>query len=245
MLAACTSSTLTVIDAPTLKKAPAELPPSSAASEPTASAWSPDNSQLYLALSEGIQSYSSSGEFLKTIYVPSLPVTSLICREKGNTLVFSTDEETTILDAQSGKVARTLNTHKAPVTSLSLSNDSSLLASTTHDSVHVHNLSLASHAALRGVPSGELTTCSFHPHSRTRLLLGIGSQLVVYDTTRPSGPSKTIAMDKMGSGRIVTITCSPFSKTLVAVACSSGTIGLVDLEKEKGQVVALVHGYSG
>ena len=91
----------------------------------------------------------------------------------------------------------------------------------------------------RGIPAGgSISTCAFHPHSRTRLLVGLGSQLLVYDTTRPSGPTKVVQIDKdqKNVGPIVGITCSPFSKTLVAVACSGGAIGLVDLEKEKGCV---------
>ncbi|KAK7694029.1 hypothetical protein QCA50_003605 [Cerrena zonata] len=41
-------------------------------------------------------------------------------------------------------------------------------------------------------------------------------------------------MQKVGGSPIVAIACSPFSKTLIAVACSGGSIGLVDLDKEKG-----------
>ncbi|KAG6885299.1 hypothetical protein C0993_003460 [Termitomyces sp. T159_Od127] len=50
---------------------------------------------------------------------------------------------------------------------------------------------------------------------------------------RPSAPLKTITLNE-ASGDIVTVACSPFSKTLVAVATSSGYVGLIDLEKEKG-----------
>ncbi len=146
-----------------------------------------------------------------------------------------------VLSAVTGKPANTFDTHKTPITSLSLSNDASLLASTSVRSIHVHNLTLASHTVLRGIPSGSdsITTCAFHPHLRTRLLVGLGSQLLVYDTTRPSGPAKIIDIDKdkKNLGQVVAVTCSPFSKTLVAVACSGGTVALVDLEKEKGYAI--------
>jgi protein NEDD1 len=45
---------------------------------------------------------------------------------------------------------------------------------------------------------------------------------------------KVIPMSDATSGEIVGLTCSPFSKTLVAVATSGGNVGLVDLDKEKG-----------
>ncbi|OBZ69280.1 Protein NEDD1 [Grifola frondosa] len=158
-------------------------------------------------------------------------------KDRGSTIVVARGQEVHLLATQSRKIVQTFNTHKTAVKSISLSNDGTLLASVSSNAVHVHNLSLASHTVLRGLPVGNtISTCAFHPHSRTRLLLGSGTQFIIYDTTRPSGPSKTIAIDKDKSnpGSIVAIACSPFSKTLVSVACSGGMIGLVDLEKEKG-----------
>ena len=35
----------------------------------------------------------------------------------------------------------------------------------------------------------------------------------------------------------VAVTCSPFSKSLVAVGCSGGLISLIDMEKEKRYVL--------
>lgn len=63
---------------------------------------------------------------------------------------------------------------------------------------------------------------------------GIGKQLVVYDTSKPSGPIKTIAMNENCIGDINAVVCSPFSKTLVACCTSGGNVGLIDLDKEKG-----------
>ena len=166
---------------------------------------------------------------------------SLLTKDRGNTVIYGRGKQVLLVSTQTGKVAQAFDTHKATITSLSLSNDSSLLASTSAHTIHVHNLTLASHTVLRGIPTGSSTVsaCAFHPHSRTRLLVGVDSQLLVYDTTRPSGPAKVIPIDKdqKNVGPIVGITCSPFSKTLVAVACSAGAIGLVDLEKEKGCVL--------
>ncbi|EMD38240.1 hypothetical protein CERSUDRAFT_93771 [Gelatoporia subvermispora B] len=70
-------------------------------------------------------------------------------------------------------------------------------------------------------------------HTRTRLLVGCGAHVLVYDTSR-SLPTKSIALEKKRIGEIVAIACSPFSKSLVAVACSGGYVSLLDIEKEKG-----------
>ncbi|KDQ33020.1 hypothetical protein PLEOSDRAFT_1091285 [Pleurotus ostreatus PC15] len=135
-----------------------------------------------------------------------------------------------------GKTTQTLESHTSVISSISLSNDASLLASATSAVVHVYNLATGSNSVLRGLAlAGQsIGACAFHSHSRTRLLLGIGRQFVVYDTTRPSSPVKTIPLDTSSSGDINAISSSPFSKSLVAVSTTGGYLGLIDLEKEKG-----------
>jgi len=60
--------------------------------------------------------------------------------------------------------------------------------------------------------------------------------VVIYDTTKPSGPIKAITLDASMGGDIVSLVCSPFSKTLCAVATGSGHIALIDIEKDKSFV---------
>ncbi|KAI0707653.1 WD40-repeat-containing domain protein [Earliella scabrosa] len=244
MAAILTSTNLVLLDQATLKHPPSTadstcpLPPL-----PSSMAWSADsNSILVSSASGGILQYDLTTGSLQDACPAangsSDPIVSLLTKDRGNTVIYGRGKQVLLVSTQTGKVAQTFDTHKATITSLSLSNDSSLLASTSAHTIHVHNLTLASHTVLRGIPTGSSTVsaCAFHPHSRTRLLVGVDSQLLVYDTTRPSGPAKVIPIDKdqKNVGPIVGITCSPFSKTLVAVACSGGAIGLVDLEKEKG-----------
>jgi protein NEDD1 len=57
---------------------------------------------------------------------------------------------------------------------------------------------------------------------------------MVYDTTRPSSPGKKIPMSEAVQGEICAIACSPFSKSLVAVATLGGSVAMIDLDKEKG-----------
>ncbi|TFY64953.1 hypothetical protein EVJ58_g2273 [Rhodofomes roseus] len=237
MLAVATTSSLHIAEPQGLRRATSIAPTSTLDSPPTCHTWSPDNSSLILAQAHSISRYDSSGTLTKTLYDDATgAITALVAKDRGNTVIFNAGQQVHVLDAHAGKISRTFDTHKAPVAALSLSNDSTLLASTSANAVHVHNLTHGSHTVLRGLPSGEtVTACAFHPHARTRLLVGAGSQVLVYDTTRPSGPLKTIAVStqKDSSEEIVSIASSPFSKTLVAVACSGGAIALVDLEKEK------------
>ena len=163
----------------------------------------------------------------------SEPIGQLVAKEK-NAVIFSAGSKVHILECDTNpQILQTFNTHKTPVNSLTLSNDNTLLASTSSGALHVHNLAVGSHSVLRGLTNQDIKTSAFHPHVRTRLLVAAGKQLMIYDTTRPSGPMKTIVMNESATGDIAFVVCSPFSKTLVAVATTTGFVGLVDLDKEK------------
>jgi len=242
MLAVTTTDALTLVDPVTLKRAPSSLPSClSLVAHPTASFWSPDNTSVFLSSSHIIHKYDPSSNALKDIHSirgPEGSISHLVAKDKV-TIIFNEAHKVHVLECGSTsgttKISQTYESHQTPITSLSLSNDSTLLASTSAGAAHVHNLTLGSHTVLRGLAlAGQsITTSAFHPHSRTRLLLGIGKQVVVYDTTRPSGPIKTIPIGDTTSGEITAIACSPFSKTLVALATTGGHVGLVDLDKEK------------
>lgn len=250
MLAVCTNASLVLLDPPTLKKAPPTVPTThTLPSPPTASAWAPDNSALFVAHGNAIHRYDPTGTPLDAgAPTPTAePVTALACKDKGSTVIYGSEEQVTVLDAASGKVAFRLDTHTGPVSALALSPDATLLASAARprapggpSEVHVHNLAgAAPHAEVQGLPRrGDVRACVFHPHSKTRLLLGVGAQLLVYDAAKPGAPVKTVQLDRK-SGDAVAIACSPFSKTLVAVGGSAGVVNLVDLDKEKGCVVLL------
>ncbi|KAF8212307.1 WD40-repeat-containing domain protein [Mycena galopus ATCC 62051] len=231
MLAVTTTDQLSLIDPQTLRHPPSSLPSCLSLLVPcTASAWSPDNLCLFLASGKTIHQYNPALNTLTELYTSPEAITHLVCKSKSS-LVLATADKIHVLE--STKIVQTFDSHKAP-TSLALAND--LLAYTSAETAHVYNLLLGSHTALRGITlAGQrITACAFHPHSRAKLLLGVGKQLVVYDTTRSSGPLKTIPMNDASTSDIISVSCSPFSKTLVVVASTSGSVGLVDLDKEKG-----------
>jgi protein NEDD1 len=243
MLAVCTTVDLILLDSPTLKRAPTSVLPTHVfPSPPTACAWTLDNSTLFVAYENNIHRFDSAGTSLGTVPVPSVncPVTALVSKDKGNTIILSSQDQIAALDVSGGKVASQLDTHTSSVSGLALSPDATLMAFVVQSEtgaaseVHVHSLSAALHIEVEGLPRrGDVTACAFHVHSKAKLLLAVGTQLLVYDATKPTTPIKTIALDRK-SGEAVAISCSPFSKTLVAVGCSSGMVNLVDLDKEKG-----------
>ncbi|CCM01559.1 uncharacterized protein FIBRA_03618 [Fibroporia radiculosa] len=242
MLAVAISHSLAILDHAALKRVSSSTPSTLPLdASPTAIFWSSDNSSLTLSSANNVSSYDLSTNVLSTIYLcPSGddgPITALVSKDRGNTIVFAQGAQVRVLEAHARRIVQTFDAHKTLVVALALANDASLLASASAGAVHVHNLSHGAHTVLRGLPvgAGEVRACAFHPHARTRLLVGAGATLLVYDTTRPSGPVKSITVCKEKSaGDIVAISSSPFSKTLVAVACSGGFISLVDLEKDKG-----------
>ena len=238
MLAATTPDALSLVDPSLLKKAPSSIPSCLCLLDiPTASFWSPDNSFLYLSSAHTIHKYDPLSNTLKDIYTSDdlVSIRHLVAKDRF-TVIFDTGDKIHALECgPTPKVSQIFEAQKTSVTSLSLSNDNTLLASTFANAVHVHNLTLGSHSVLRGLTLGgqDITTAAFHPHCRTRLLVAAGKQIMIYDTTRPSGPMKSISLTDATSGTITAIACSPFSKTLIAAATSGGFVGLIDLEKEK------------
>lgn len=257
-LAVATTSSLTIIDGASLKRHATsyDFRKTSVLASPIAHAWSPDNSALYLVSSDAIHSFSPSSCTFTLLYSsPQTPLQPVLTLKDKSTLIFAQGSAIHLLSVGSStpQITRTLIGHSSPVTSLSVCNDTSLLASSSAlGTLCVHNLVHNSLTVLKGIPTtpgSSLKTliCMFHPHVHTRVLVGIGKTLAVYDTTRPSGPLKSILLSEKGStgtipniGTIVAISCSPFSKTLTAVAFNSGFIALVDLEKDRPYVIPLL-----
>jgi protein NEDD1 len=216
---------------------------------PLAGTWSSDHSTLFMVFSDGIRKYSDEGATEEVIF--SSPgeeeLQACIVAKDNNTIISALSSKITVLEfnpcSSDYAIAKTLDVHTSPVTSLAISNDGAILASTSQTTVYIHNLEGGSHTALRGLPrsSEEPSLCTFSPHFRTKLVVGSGQVLYVYDVTRPSSPAKTIPLGSSANGDVVSLACSPYSRTLVAVACEGGTVHLVDFEKEKGYVLLLVH----
>ncbi|KAG0701781.1 WD40-repeat-containing domain protein [Suillus ampliporus] len=239
MLALITTTALALASPVTLKNPPSLLSTTQPLpSQYFASAWSPDNSFLYLASPFSIDRFIITQSRLEEgIYVQPKEegdITSMAMSPSG-TIVLGVGRKVIVLECATGsacKVLKTFESHETTITALAISNDSTLITSASSKGVHIHDLLVpAKHASLH-VPTGaprSMSTMAFHPHVRTRLLLGFGRDVLVYDVTKPSSPAKIISIGQ----DVVGITCSPFSKTLVAVA-STGSVSLVDLDKDKG-----------
>jgi len=214
---------------------------------PVAGTWSSDNSTLFLVFSDGIRKYDDRGTTEDIIFSSDEEELQpcIVVKDNG-TIISGLSNRIAVMNttppSSDYTVVRTIDVHTSPVTSLAISNDGTVLASTSQTTVYIHNLESGSHTALRGLPqsSGEPSLCTFSPHFRTKLIVGSGQVLYVYDVTRPSSPVKTIPLGGSANGDVVSLACSPYSKTLVAVACEGGTVHLVDLEKEKGYALLLI-----
>lgn len=231
MLAIVTENGTGVVSPNILKRSGATIPISSSL-RCTLSAWTSDNSQLYLAVASHIKKYTVSEGLLEVMYSGPGTVTCLALADNGHKVFFAAGNEVHMLDGNRD-VSLALEASKLPISALALSNDSSLLASASGSTVLVYHLTLSSRALLHGLPSGTVSCCIFHRHTSTKLLLGIERCVLLYDVTEPSGPSKTVKL-RGSSGHVVAIGSSPFSKTLIAVAVSNGDVALIDLNKEHG-----------
>ncbi|KAH9043379.1 WD40-repeat-containing domain protein [Lactarius pseudohatsudake] len=247
MLAVLTSNHITITERSALQKGPTTLAPTCpvSLSSYVASVWSPDNASLYVATTDSLARYDPFGTLVKSLWplpdseapIDHNRISGLALKDKG-TLILSMGSSVHLIEhssstSSSTKIVQTLPTHPDPdpILALSLSHDGTLLTVASKSAVVVHNLALGIQTALRGLP-GPVEVCTFHIHSRVRLLLGIGHNLVIYDITRPSGPSRIASIGDGVGGSVIGVACSPYSKTLLAVACREGYIALVDLDKE-------------
>ncbi|KAG1858041.1 WD40-repeat-containing domain protein [Suillus subalutaceus] len=238
MLALVTTTALALASPVTLKNPPSLLPISQPLpSQYFASAWSPDNSSLYLASPFNIDRFIISESRLdEPTYVQSKEegeINAMAVTPSGN-VVLGVGGKVIVLEYATGstKVFKTFESHGTTITALAVSNDSTLIASASSKGVHIHDLLAPTKHTSLPLPTSaprSVSTMTFHPHVRTRLLLGLGRDMLVYDVENPSAPVKPITMGR----DVVGIACSPFSKTLVAVA-STDSVGLVDLDKDKG-----------
>ncbi|KAF8507336.1 WD40-repeat-containing domain protein [Hysterangium stoloniferum] len=250
-LAATTATTLAIVEGALLKRLTTPYEPQrfQACVVSKAHTWSPDNQTLYVISSDTIHAFSPNTGEVKLLFNPPqrLPLQPVVIARDNSTIIFAQGSSIHVLGLGSNvpKITNTLIGHSSSIASLSLSNDASLLASSSiSGTLCVHNLSHNSLTVLKSPPtsasSGRNIICRFHPHTRTRLLVGSGRTLTVYDTSRPSAPIKTIQLTEKENtgfaanpGQIVAISCSPFSKALAAVAFNSGMIALIDLDKDR------------
>ena len=137
---------------------------------------------LFLASSDAtIHKYNPSTNSLVQIYstADGNSISNLVAKGRGHTLVYTVAHTAHILKYSSGKITHSFESHDSPITSLALSNDGNLLASSSASAAHVHNLDLGTHTVLRGFPANvDTSTCVFHTHTHTRLLLAAGRRPV-------------------------------------------------------------------
>ncbi|KZV88300.1 WD40 repeat-like protein [Exidia glandulosa HHB12029] len=196
-----------------------------------------DAANVFVASPHGVAKYGrDSGVHVFGHAADAESIGALCAADDGT--VFSAQGNAILVHAPgSAEPTQTLEGHSSSVTSLALSSDRTLLASTSK-TVYVHNLTSSSRTILRGLPCpNAFASCAtFHPSRPTTLLVAISRQLVVYDVTKPTAPEKVVQIGGTAAGDIVALDCSPFSKSLLAVACAGGLVGIVDMDKEKSLV---------
>ncbi|EIW84804.1 WD40 repeat-like protein [Coniophora puteana RWD-64-598 SS2] len=235
MLAVVTTDGFALADHSAIKRTPGSIPVKQSLVQACPSAaWISGTTSLYFAAGKALLTYRPSSNLrTQEVHVAESDISSFVTH--GHTAIYATDSKIHVLEE--GTISRTFDSQKSPITSLSLCLDGSRLASASSSScVQVHSMTSSSTSVttLRGIPAASEIIIAFHAHDRKRLIVGAGRQVLVFDVTHPSKPSKIVSLGDETSGAIVGVACSPFSKTLIAAATSSGEVGLIDLDKEKG-----------
>ncbi|KLO14878.1 hypothetical protein SCHPADRAFT_927543 [Schizopora paradoxa] len=249
MLAVSAGRRLALLDPQTLRSTSAPPSPSKQTAldvEFTALAWANPtvaNSRLYIATRGAIRQYDSTGHFEKAILNdPTIsrddPVSAIAVKTEEDVFL-ARRSKVCRLNCETGSVEDVIDLNEALVSCLCLSKDAMRLAIAFSDQCTVLDISSeeSSSATISGISA--CPAVSFHSHS-SRLLLISGRYLSAYDVSdlaesEPLDPTLRIPLGSSTSVKeVIGIACSPFSATLVAVACKGGAVFLVDLEREKG-----------
>lgn len=238
MFAVSAGRRLAIVDPSTFKQTSAPPSPSKQTAldvEFTALTWSHDNSALFVACDGAIRRYDATGHFERIVYSTKGRISDMVVKDN-QVLIFAKEQKAYALNCETGEITATYEGHGYPITSLSLSKDYSLLGTASASECIVVDLGDAKQTVLQGIAEDSTLSsiCVFHKHSRTRFIFCNNHTIHLFDYTKPSSPVKTITLSSKVTGIIVAATCSPFSKSLAAVASSDGTVCLVDLEAEKG-----------
>lgn len=246
MLAASAGRRLTIIDPSTFKYSSAPPSPSKQTAldvEFSSLTWNHDNTALFVAADGTIRKYDSSGHFNKILHTANDKICHMTIKDASE-LIYTKGKEVCIVDCLTGDVVESIEVHDMDIKAISLSNDSSLLAVASASKCIVYDLNEAPAACLSTFDTesdSSFTACVFHTHTRSRLLLSSGQYCLVYDVSKSPSLIKRIPLMPSSitkiTGEVVAVTCSPFSKSLVAVGCSGGLISLIDMEKEKRYVL--------
>lgn len=119
-------------------------------------------------------------------------------------------------------------------TSLAINSDSTLIASTNSSSLLIHNLTTSTTYSLHSKPRATYSYIQFHATRRTLLSAAtITGLLHVFDTSKPSAPTRTFNLAPTTTSLPSPIVYLAFSTSLLIAATSTGTITLIDFEKMK------------
>ncbi|KAG8694109.1 hypothetical protein FRC09_010057, partial [Ceratobasidium sp. 395] len=211
--------------------------------------WSPDASTIYVASGGSVSAYSASGSFIRDVVregeggIGGAKLGSMVVLQTQSgtdpVLAFSRGPRAVVFDSETRRALQTVEGHRSSITTMSLAQDQSLLATSSGETTVVTNLVQQTNSVLRGAPSG-VVAVAFHPAKRSILLILSPRGLHVFDTTQGTTPMRTIPIGKAEGGPGY-IAFSPISPALVAVFVpgGGGRVLMLDIEKESSLVKKL------
>ncbi|KAG8694490.1 hypothetical protein FRC08_008456 [Ceratobasidium sp. 394] len=208
--------------------------------------WSPDASTIYVASGGSVSAYNPSGSFIRDVVregeggIGGAKLgTMVVLQTQSGTdpvLAFSRGARAVVFDSETRRALQTVEGHRSSITTMSLAQDQSLLATSSGETTVITNLVQQTNTVLRNAPPG-VVAVAFHPAKRSTLLILSPRGLHVFDTAKGNAPTRTIPIGKAEGGAGY-IAFSPITPALVAVLVpGSGTrVLMLDIEKESSLV---------
>ncbi|KAG9123866.1 hypothetical protein FRC07_013685 [Ceratobasidium sp. 392] len=208
--------------------------------------WSPDASTIYVASGGSVSAYDPSGSFIRDVVregeggIGGSKLGSMVVLQTQSgtdpVLAFSRGSRAVVFDSETRRALQTVEGHRSSITTMSLAQDQSLLATSSGEITVITNLVQQTNSVLRSAPPG-VVAVAFHPAKRSVLLILSSRGLHVFDTAKGNTPTRIIPIGKAEGGAGF-IAFSPITPALVAVLVpgGGGRVLMLDIEKESSLV---------
>ncbi|KAG8746997.1 hypothetical protein FRC10_002796 [Ceratobasidium sp. 414] len=208
--------------------------------------WSPDASTIYVASGGSVSAYDPSGSFIRDVVregeggIGGAKLGSMVVLQTQSgtdpVLAFSRGARAVVFDSETRRALQTVEGHRSSITTMSLAQDQSLIATSSGETTVITNLVQQTNTVLRSAPSG-VVAVAFHPGKRSTLLILSSRGLHIFDVAKGNAPTRTIPIGK-AEGGVGYIAFSPITPALVAILVPGGgsRVLMLDIEKESSLV---------
>ncbi|KAG8792451.1 hypothetical protein FRC16_011412 [Serendipita sp. 398] len=198
-------------------------------------AWNGEGDALFGFRSGKVERLDREGASKGALYASDAPVVAIVLKDP-NTAFIGGENKIATLNIETRDVIEPIINTSSGLKSLDFCSEKGLLSITTESGVLLHSLSTNTQVSLnlRKLASPPAGT-AFHPSRHGTLIVFGGSQLAIYDVTKPNIPLKIISLS-IREPILDGIFLTGSSKSILGVATLGGEVNLIDIDNARPTV---------